>query len=348
MSSDGVTQTPAGMQAVQVSAIEDALKASWRGERGKDGAPVTHSCALTLVISVEDENAGSDVALVAQQLASKTPLRAIVLRTSDRSTENAVSAWVAHGCEGADGEAICSEQIVLDANAHDPELLVSAVRGLLVPDLPVYLWWRSGSPFGNSVFSELRNLADRIVVDSICFGDGAAALDTLRRLVQRTARPTVRDLNWQRTEPWRNALAACFDDDEILALLPNFNRCAVTFASAGDSRASARSLLLYGWLASRFPPLRGHGKIVAGKKWADVEPGRVVSVALTSSSSGSALTLVRQQAPTAIVAQACDRQGGAIKSWIFPAATLTEAQLLDRCIDSLGRDPLFESALSVD
>jgi len=37
-----------------------------------------------------------------------------------------------------------------------------------------------------------------------------------------------------------------------------------------------------------------------------------------------------------------------MRRWTFQAATLSEAQLLDRCIDSLGRDPVFETALGVE
>lgn len=340
---------PDGMAAVDVGAIEDALAQRWRDHARTTGAALTHTCALTLLVWVEDEADGRNVLLIVQQLAGKHPIRAIVLNASETASEEHVSAWVGHGCEGPAGEAVCSEQIILRADQHASELLVSAVRGLLVSDLPVYLWWRSGSAFGNPVFAGLRKLADRIVVDSTLLGDGAAALDTLRRLVQaQPGAPTVRDVNWQRTEPWRTAIAACFDDDDILALLPRLNRCGITYASAGEASASARSLLLYGWLASRFAPLRGHGKIAPGKHWADVASGRVVAVTLTSSTCKSSLMLVRQPQPTGIAAEGHGPDGSVIKRWHFPAAARSEAQLLDCCIDAIGRDALFEAALGGD
>ncbi|MDQ6824274.1 MAG: glucose-6-phosphate dehydrogenase assembly protein OpcA [Candidatus Eremiobacteraeota bacterium] len=337
------------MTPVAVSQIEDALTKAWRDAARKQDLPHTHTCSLTLVAWVDDPSDGEGVLHAVSELAAKHPIRAIVLSAAETAPDDTVSARISIGCDDESAGAICSEEIVLSGNSHTPELLGSAVRGLLVPDLPVYLWWRSGSPSGNVLFSELSKLADRVVVDSIRFGDGAAALDTLRRLVQR-AKPyaSVRDLNWQRTEPWRNAVAACFDDLAIAAILPALNRCSITYASSDHSSASARSLLMYGWLASHHPPLRGHVKIAPGKHWADIAHGRIVAITLTSSTCKGSVMLVREQSPTAIVAEAHGRDGNALKRWRWPALSMSEAQLLDRCIDALGRDAIFELALSAD
>ncbi len=78
----------------------------------------------------------------------------------------------------------------------------------------------------------------------------------------------------------------------------------------------------------------------------NIEPGRVVAISLTSSSSKASLVLVRQSAPTAIKAEAHDTDGTRFRSWLFQAATVPEASLLDRCMDTLGRDRLFEAAVT--
>ena len=346
LSKDGPTTPPAGLVPAHVDRIEEELSRRWCEDAKKHSVPHMHSCAMTIIAWVEEETDSRGVLDVVEQLGGKHPVRAIVLRASDAMPEEKVSAWIGTGCTGVEAsEAVCSEEIVLHANVHSPERLSSVVHGLLVPDLPVYLWWRSGSPFSNAVFRLLRPLADRIVVDSILFGDGAAALDTLRRLVQQGgARTTVRDLNWQRTEPWRNAIAACFDDADVLAMLPDLNRCAVTYASPAESKASARSLLMSGWLASRYEPLRGHCKL-ATSQTVDISLGRVASIALSSSTDKVSLLLERQQSPAGIKAAANMADGRLLKEWIFPAKSLSEAELLDRCLDALGRDALFELAL---
>ncbi|MDQ6781312.1 MAG: glucose-6-phosphate dehydrogenase assembly protein OpcA, partial [Candidatus Eremiobacteraeota bacterium] len=308
------------MAPVAVANIETALTQSWRELARKQGTTLVHACSLTLLIWVDQEAAGRGVLEAVNQLAGKHPIRAIVVSPEEGMAEGSVAAWFANGCDAQTVDPICSEEILLRAHPQSTESLASAVRGLLVADLPIYLWWRGGSPSGHPLFSALCGMADRVVVDSIRFGDGPAALDTLRRLVQRNpGRVTVRDLNWQRTEPWRNALAACFDDHDVLTMLPHLDRCSVTYSGTDGSSASARSMLIYGWLASRFPALRGRVRIAPGKHWADIAHGRIVAISLNSAANKCSLMLVRQQSPTGITAEARALDGRVMRRWTFQA-----------------------------
>jgi len=181
------------------------------------------------------------------------------------------------------------------------------------------------------------------------FGDGAAALDTLRALLNLGEKKmSVRDLNWERTAPWRAAIASCFDDRNVLALLPEIDRCSITYAADGEKELpSARAMLMAGWLVSRLPRLRGHARTAPGKRWSDVAAGRVVAIALNSSSSKASVMLVRQPPPIGIEVQAHGSDGKQFRRWRYPAQSLTEAELLDCCLETLGSDAIFEAALDV-
>ncbi len=342
--------TPGGhLTPVPVGEIEAELARRWDVAAAQARRQRLHSAALTLIACVEEEQDHQKVIDAVEALAGKHPLRAIALHSASSIPKGTVEAWIGTGCSGADGSVpVCSEEIVLEANAGEAERAISAVRSLLVPDLPVFLWWRSCSPLGAVLFEQLEPLCSRIIVDSLRFGDGAHALVSMREIVERfESRLTVRDLNWQRTEPWRNAIGVCFDDPLLLQLLPAFDRCSVTFAAdAGTKVPSARSLLMAGWLTTRLAPLRGNCTVAPGKHWADIEPGRVFAISLTSSTSKASLVLVRETKPTAIKAEAHRADGSRFRSWLFPAATLAEASLLDRCMDTLGRDRLFEAAVT--
>ena len=345
---DGVPQTAfRGLSPVAVADIEDALKQRRQTMLKKESHPHAHSCVMTLIIAVEDTGDSQPVFKTVESLAGKYPIRMIAVEAAARHGSDETFAWVNAACEGEPAAPICSEEIAIATGIDGVDLIVSAVRGILVPDLPVFLWWRGGTPHGSALWHGLREMCDRIIVDSIRFGDGAAALDTLRRLVGiGGSRMSVRDLNWQRTAPWRSALATCFDDSEVLALLPVLDRCAITYA-AGDERdlPSARAMLMMGWLQSRLPRLRGHARTAPGHAWADVEHGRVVSIALTSSTCKASLLLVRQPSPVGIDAQARASDGSPMRRWRYPASTLSEAELLDGCLETLGPDPIFQAAL---
>lgn len=335
-----------GMSRVSVDGIEGALKQRRRTMLAKETNPHAHSCVMTLIIAVEDTS-DNQVFKTVEALAGKYPIRMIAVQTTSRHEGDEVFAWVNAACEGEPAAPICSEEVAIATGVEGVDLIISAVRGILVPDLPVLLWWRGNTPHGNALWHGLRDMCDRIIVDSMRFGDGAAALDTLRRLVGiGGSRMSVRDLNWQRTAPWRAAIATCFDDPEVLALLPNIDRCAITYAAGGErDLPSARAMLMMGWLQSRLPRLRGHARTAPGQAWADVQHGRVVSIALTSSTSKASVLLVRRPSPVGIDAQAQTSDGSPIRRWRYPASTLSEAELLDGCLETLGSDPIFLAAL---
>ncbi len=345
---DGVPKTaPGGLNRVAVHAIEDALKQRRQTMLAKEAHPHAHSCVMTLIIAVEDIDDNQQVFKTVEALSGKYPIRMIAVQATPRYRGDDVLAWVNAACEGEPAAPICSEEVAMQTGVDGVDRIVSAVRGILVPDLPVFLWWRGRTPHGDALWHGLRGMCDRIIVDSIRFGDGAAALDTLRRLVGiGGSRMSVRDLNWQRTAPWRVAIATCFDDPEVLKMLPKIDRCSITFA-AGDEQdlPSARAMLMMGWLVSRLPRLRGHARTSPGRAWADLEHGRVVSMVLTSSTCKAAVLLVRQPSPVGIDAQVHGSDGSQIRRWHFPASSLTEAELLDGCLQTLGPDPVFEAAL---
>lgn len=334
-----------GLSAVAVADVPNAISQRWRAMIDKLGRHQAHASAMTLIVSVEDETDNRTALGVVNELTGKYPLRAITVGRT-RTLDDKVVAWVNAACDGDEAVPICSEEIVLQGGLVSSDTIVSAVRGLLVSDLPVILWWRGDNPRDSVLWKGLYALSDRVIVDSIRFGDGTAALGLLRELVREGGnRISVRDLNWQRTAPWRKAIATCFDDREVLSMLPGLDRCFITFASDGDQDPpSARALLMAGWLVSRYPQLSPNWHIAPGKR-ANVAPGRVVDITLGSSASHASLVLIRQYSPLGVEVQANDKSGKQMRRWNFRASTLSEAELLDACLETLGRDSIFESAL---
>ncbi|GEM_PF-1543133 len=360
---DGMPAAPMkGLTPVAVPGIEAALAERRRAMIAKLERPHSRACVMTLLVGIEEMKDNQPAFDVVQQLAGKYPIRVIAVGRAE-GADGGLAAWVNTECEGAESVAICTEEIVLQSSADAVDRVISAVRGSLVSELPVVLWWRGSVPSGNPLWTGLFALADRAIVDSHRFafrhaggdakavssgrGHGPAAIKALRDLLREAGtRASVRDLNWQRTAPWRAAVATCFDDREMLALLPGIDRCAITFAGErDDDPPSARALLMAGWLRNRLPRLHEQSKVAAGKRSGGLESGRIVAVTLTSSTNKSSLLLVRRAAPIGIEAQASSREGKAFRRWDFGASTLTEAQLLDGCLESLGSDPMFEASL---
>ena len=340
-----------GFTEVRFSNIETELAGRTCDPQGGEHR-LLRQCVLNLVIFLEDVSDAALVSRLVDRVADAHPIRVIAIAFDTQADERVVRAWIKVECgEAVSGGRLVSEEIALTAHPNSAARLAAAVSAVLSPDLPVALWWRGGAPFLSRLFKGVVKLADCIVVDSIRFGDGAAALDTLRRLSElRGGTIALADMNWKRTASWRSTLAACFDDPAVAELLPDLDGCTIDF-SLGKKDASAppsaRSLLLAGWLVSRWPKIAGRGDI-KGKSNRSITPGAILGVALRSSTARAAVSVVWESADSDITATASDRAGATFRKWRFMPDPEGEAELLERCIDSVARDRLLEAALSVD
>jgi hypothetical protein len=339
-----------GFKLVRLSDVENELVSRLASASTPD-APASRACALNLIVCIEDAGDAGVVSALIDRVAASHPMRVIGMILDPHVPATEVRAWLKLDCNGPSTERLCSEEIALVASPDSTARLASAVRGLLSPDLPIVLWWRGEAPFLARLFKGLAPLADKIVVDSIRFGDGPAALDTLHRLCDyRDGQVAVADMNWLRTTSWRVAVSACFDDPAVRQLLPEIDRSEIDVSIGPRGKAappSARSLLLAAWLISRLPSMAGHGEINGRRSdWA--ASGSILSLRLRSTSSRAGVALDWRGADEAIVASALDRDGNAIRRWRFTPDSEDESQLLYRCIDSMSRDMLLDAALRVD
>lgn len=339
----------AGLTAVKVADVTLALSHRWKAIAEQYPGVSTRSASLNLITYTDELAAGPIVSSIVGELAATHPIRAIAVIEEDKATDDAVASFIQSSAILArNGRPTCSEEVFLHANAGSSERTASAVYGLLIADLPVYLWWRGPSPYGSALFRLIAPFADKIIVDTQRFGDTGAALDTLRRMAEhRTGHVAVSDLNWKRIEPWRETIAACFDDPATVALLADMDRCEITFGTATPAAPppSARAALLAGWLSSRAPRLRHRTRLTA-QTTGDGGIGRLEAVVLSCSQTKATLSLRRVAEPLGIAARACDAAGAQLRHWTFPAVTLSEAQLVHMCLDDPTRDPIFEAALN--
>src|SRR5256712_10720685 len=149
---------------------------------------------------------------------------------------------------------VCYEQILVRAHGDVEDRLASAVIPLLVPDLPVFLWWTAAAPHGSRSFGDLLRLPDRLVVDSADFARPEVTLPIIANITE-AARGLfgLTDLNWTRLTPWREIATAFFDVPSWRLFLDGITGLRVGFAVDMDGRDihPSQALLFVGWLASR-------------------------------------------------------------------------------------------------
>ena len=211
-----------------------------------DGTLALRSSVLNLIV-VTDEESANEVTNSVSNLAGRHPARAVVLIVDPEGEPN-VDVGLSAFCHARGGSSaqVCAEQVTIHAEGSPAAHLESLAGPLLVPDLPVFLWYPGEFSPRSPGFAAMSGLADRVIVDSAASESHEACLREIAALVEDPTTPAIGDLQWVGLSPWRSLLADTFGAPERAGDLEKIESAEVLYAPGGENRA----LLLVGWLAS--------------------------------------------------------------------------------------------------
>jgi glucose-6-phosphate dehydrogenase assembly protein OpcA len=244
-----------GASATSIDALERELARLRRAavahakERGRT---LARASVLNLVVYAEREAHARRAARTVEDLALRHPSRAVIV-LGDRGRDG-VTASVELHChvpQADRAQPVLYEQIFARVRGDYDERVASVVIPLLVPDLPVFLWWTGTPPSDARHLDDLVGLADRLIVDSADFARPDRTLPEIASLSRLHV--GITDLNWARLTPWRELVAQFFDVPSWRPFLDGVTGIRVGFAVDMDGRDihPSQALLLLGWLASR-------------------------------------------------------------------------------------------------
>lgn len=243
---------------LDVQSVERELNHLWAenaGARDEEGA-LMRARVLNLLVYVSSDESLGEVNELLSEVTAAHPCRALVMVAEQQAEDNDIEMFVSSYCQSSgDTRHLCCEQVTLKACGRFTVELPSAAGPLLVPDLPVFLWWREQPRLGDEVFRKLSRASDRVIVDSADFRQPYVDLFALDELLQKErARHTgVSDLNWARLTSWRGLLANLYDVRENLAALDKISRVRIEYVAPEYEREkiAPKALILAGWLMSR-------------------------------------------------------------------------------------------------
>jgi glucose-6-phosphate dehydrogenase assembly protein OpcA len=249
-----------GARAEGVAALERELARLRRVQSAharESVRPIARASVLNLIVYADREVHARRAARSISDLALRHPSRAIVLLADRGEERQGGERRIEMHCQlpipdGA--RQVSYEQILVRATGDVDDRLASAVIPLLVPDLPVFLWWTGTPPLGSRSFGDLLRLTDRLIVDSADFARPELTLPIIARISEAArGRFGLTDLNWTRLTPWREIATAFFDVPAWRSFLDGITGVRVGFAVDMDGRDihPSQALLLVGWLASR-------------------------------------------------------------------------------------------------
>lgn len=351
--------------SVDIRAIERELNTLWQQAHENNPDAVTRVCVLNLVAVVRSDRATETATETIARLNARHPNRAILVSAlPDQAAAPGLEAWVQAHCRlPAPGRPqVCCEQITITARGAAAAQATGVVLPLLVPDVPVMLWWPRGTPFGDPLFDRVAALADRIIIDSACFDDAEVGLGHTAAAFGRGL--PISDMAWGRLTPWRELTAQFFDAPTLLPHLAEIEAVEIEVEASPDGPPDRNpALLMVGWLASRLgwqpndeTPL-GREQLAFGLRRADGAPLTVELrpaparadlldrlASLTLRCAHARFSITRTEQPEAALARA-DVAGMAPLERVVRLEHQREDDLLAEELRLLGHDHGYEGAL---
>ncbi|MDQ7028938.1 MAG: glucose-6-phosphate dehydrogenase assembly protein OpcA [Ardenticatenia bacterium] len=180
------------------------------------------------------------------------PSRAVLVVARPGGTSE-LATWASVQCHRLSGDApvLCTEQVTIEATTGALDRVTSLILALVVPDVPVVVWWLGDPAPRRPPFDTLFPLADLFVLDAETFSTPFISLrDEAHLCITESRQTTVTDLTWHRLSGWRSQLAHLFDAPEWAARLSDIVRVELRSAPLDAAVVfPAEAFFAAGWLA---------------------------------------------------------------------------------------------------
>ncbi|HYT94325.1 MAG TPA: glucose-6-phosphate dehydrogenase assembly protein OpcA [Gemmataceae bacterium] len=364
--STAVTPPPAD-DPVAVSDIEAELARRVSSFKGTSEGPVLRARMSNLMIYCDSAKLAEEVTAVIPAVAGQHPARVLLLVAEATADTAPVKASVKVWSQTGTKVRICTEQVTLRAAGDAVSELAFAVRGLLIGDLPINLWWAAHVPpaLGGAMLSDLAERAQQVIYDSIGWLEPARGVAMMATWLGKFEREpgqgewsVASDLNWRRLKYWRRLLGQALDPATAPGALTSITDVYVEHGP----RAVVQAWELVSWLAARLGWQVRQGRVQPGVEigWdAEAPHGRLrvrvhrlaagpsevrrVRIACNLDGTPTALNVtVEDERRLAVVLEGLAVAPRTVTVQPQPLAELVARQLSDR-----ERDPVFRESMAV-
>ncbi|HEY9404677.1 MAG TPA: glucose-6-phosphate dehydrogenase assembly protein OpcA [Pyrinomonadaceae bacterium] len=273
-------------QGIDVGRLEKELAANWQNSAGGgEESGITRVCVLNLIVYAAPGDDRARIDELLDVVTEHAPGRSLVL-IADAAAETRLEAYVSTRCQAAGkgaGKQVCGEQVTIEAGGASVDTVASAIEPLVVPDVPVFLWWKDIPHGEDKLFNRLVELSDRVVIDSLVFDRPHEDMKRLAEIIgTRRQFMLASDLNWGRLTAWRNLIASFWDVPDYRPHLDAIDDVIVEYdpPDHASGEIAAQALLIVGWLASalEWQPTGEFVQVENSSRWVLQAGGRKLNV----------------------------------------------------------------------
>lgn len=272
-------------QIVDPGKIEKELIRLWDGL----GKEKMRACLFNLIVFNKLSARTDYIRDTVQRVSEKYPCRVLFITSDPESAHPYLKTAVSVVGNGT----IACDYIDIGVSGPDIERVPFVLLPHIIPDLPVSLLWTEDPTTPHPLFAPLSKLATRIIFDSESADSLLAFSKTILSLREKTGIDTA-DLNWARSEGWRDLIASLFRSGERL---DQINDVCIRYNSRQTEsfcHLKIQSMYLLAWISSQlkwkfkkashnleFTFEKQNGKILSSE-WEKLGSGTVISVDITT------------------------------------------------------------------
>lgn len=292
-------------QIVSPENIEKQLQQIWEG-LGKQNK--MRASLFNLIVYTHLSARTDYFRNIVQKVIEKFPCRILFISFDPEAKEHYLKTAVSVVTPSQAETTIACDNIDIGVAGSDLERVPFLLLPHILPDLPVYLLWAEDPSRENILFSPLVKMADRVIFDSEAADNMLSFSETLLDLHDKQG-VDIADLNWARTEGWRDLLASTFDSPSRVDQLQSLNQLTISYNARETEffcHLKIQSMYLLAWLSSQMQwtwtysgkeeekliftfelPLKKENSkksqfSIQAEHWEKLGPGTIISVHLES------------------------------------------------------------------
>lgn len=200
------------------------------------------ACLFNLIIFNKLSARTDYIRDIVQKVSEKYPCRVLFISYDPESAHPYLKTAISVVGNGS----IACDYIDIGVAGNEMEKVPFLLLPHIIPDLPVSLLWTEDPSKDHPLFEPLTKLASRVIFDSESADSLLAFAQTILKL--RATGIDTADLNWARTEGWRDLIGSLFvSGGEIQDVRITYNsRKTESFC-----HLKVQSMYLLAWLSSR-------------------------------------------------------------------------------------------------
>ncbi|HSX27050.1 MAG TPA: glucose-6-phosphate dehydrogenase assembly protein OpcA [Chlamydiales bacterium] len=264
-------------QIIDPAKIESELIRLWEGLAKENKM---RACLFNLIVFNQLSARTDYVRSIVQKVIGKFPCRVLFI-SYDPDAKQAYLKTAVSVVTPKNEESIACDHIDIGVAGHDLKRIPFLLLPHIIPDLPVYLLWTEDPCKENSLFDALAKLSHRLIFDSEC-ADNLIAFSEKVLALHKTG-IEIADLNWARTEGWRDLLTSTFDAPDRQEALKHLASVQITYNAKETEffcHLKVQSIYLMSWLSARLKWKIEPEKKIEPTRWEKLGPGTIVSVEL--------------------------------------------------------------------